>query len=80
MSFACFEVASNPHVEKRLLEDLDAIGDRPITYEDLQPSGALKYVSWIINESMRVHPVAASILRKFHAGQSLGKDPSTAEV
>lgn len=79
LSFTCFEVASNPHVEKQLLEALDSIGDREITYDDLQGDGELKYVGWIVQEALRVHPVAASILRKWHTGQQLGKDKAAGE-
>ena len=71
LSFTCYEIARHPHVEKRLLESLAVLGSRPITDEDMQAEGALKYVGWVVQESLRLHPVAASILRKFHPGQQL---------
>lgn len=74
LSFACFEVASNPHVEKKILESLASIGDRPITYKDFQSDGDLKYLGWVVQETLRIHPVAPSILRKWHPGQMLGKE------
>lgn len=72
LSFACYEVARNPAVEKKLIESLAVIGNRAITVQDLASDGALRYCGWIVQEALRVHPVAASILRKFHEDQPIG--------
>lgn len=73
-------MAKNPHVEKRLLESLEPLGNRAITAEDIQADGVLAYAGWVVMEALRVHPVAASILRKWHAGQALGDTVAKDEV
>jgi len=72
LSFALFHIAQTPEVEAKLIATLDAFGrDRPLTYDDLL-TGDLQYVGQVINETLRVKPVAPSIIRKIHAGQTIG--------
>eukprot|EP01111_Echinosteliopsis_oligospora_P013082 TRINITY_DN459_c0_g1_i1.p1 TRINITY_DN459_c0_g1~~TRINITY_DN459_c0_g1_i1.p1 ORF type:complete len:505 (-),score=102.81 TRINITY_DN459_c0_g1_i1:86-1600(-) len=71
LAFALYRIAENPHVEKRLIAEIDAFGDKPITYEALN-TGELKYTGMVINEALRMNPVAPSIIRKWYSGQPLG--------
>ncbi len=66
-------MARNPAVEARLIQILDSV-DKDLTYEDLQGDGELNYVGWVVQEALRMHPVAPSILRKWHKGQPLGNN------
>ena len=73
-------------MEARLLSTLAALSATSttttptITAEDLSADGALAYVGWVVMETLRLHPVAASILRKWHPGQLLGDTVSNDEV
>lgn len=71
LSFTCFELARHPQIEKKLIDSLASLGSRAITDEDMQAGGVLQYAGWVIQEALRVHPVAPSILRKFHPGHEL---------
>lgn len=72
LSFALYEIAQNPEIEQKLIAELDAFGNnRPIRYNDLN-GGALPYVSQVVQETLRLHPVAPSIMRGWHKGQELG--------
>jgi cytochrome P450 len=51
-----FALSQNPEVERRAIEEVDALGDRPITHEDLP---RLKYVEMVVKESMRMFPASA---------------------
>lgn len=52
-----YSLASNPDVERRVLEEVDRVlGDRPATLEDAQK---LEYLERVVKESMRMYPAAA---------------------
>lgn len=80
LSFVLYEIAQHPEVEQKLLSELDNFGNnRPIRYGDLN-GGVLSYVSQIVQETLRLHPVAPSIMRGWHPGQELGKGVATDKV
>jgi hypothetical protein len=74
-----FLLATHPEAEQRLCEELDALGllaspERPqpgaLQWEHLSQ---LKYLSAVINESMRMYPVTSSgVIRVTHAPINLG--------
>eukprot|EP00026_Physarum_polycephalum_P007092 Phypoly_transcript_07146.p1 GENE.Phypoly_transcript_07146~~Phypoly_transcript_07146.p1 ORF type:complete len:493 (+),score=37.02 Phypoly_transcript_07146:84-1562(+) len=72
ISFVLYEIARHPHVECKIATCVTALGSHAITDVDLAADGVLKYVGWVIMETLRLHPVAPAILRKWHTGQVLG--------
>jgi len=46
-------LSRHPDVDRRVANEARALGDRPITIEDLP---RLPYTSWVIQESMRLYP------------------------
>lgn len=51
-----YAIARNPHVEERIVREIDAVlGDRPASIDDVP---RLKYLEMAVKESMRLHPAA----------------------
>jgi cytochrome P450 len=46
-------LSRHPDVDRRVAEEARALGDRPITIEDLP---RLTYTSWVVQEAMRLYP------------------------
>jgi cytochrome P450 len=62
LSWACYLLALNPHVEAMLLEELRAVlGGRTPTLEDLP---LLAYTEMVIKEAMRLYPPAWGVGRR----------------
>ncbi|XP_059611831.1 uncharacterized protein LOC132258517 [Phlebotomus argentipes] len=65
MCFTAHELAANPDVQKKLIEEVDVtkkmLGGKPITYEVLHN---MKYLDMVISESLRYWPPAAVTDRK----------------
>ncbi|KAH8810608.1 cytochrome P450 alkane hydroxylase-like protein [Xylogone sp. PMI_703] len=57
-SFAMQELARHPDAWEELREEVKAIGDRKLTFEFLK---SLKVAKAIINETLRLHPLASSV-------------------
>ncbi|ORY17853.1 cytochrome P450 alkane hydroxylase-like protein [Clohesyomyces aquaticus] len=49
-----FEIAKRPEIWKKLREEVEVLGGRAPTYEELR---GLKYLKWCLNESLRLNPV-----------------------
>lgn len=56
MAWFWYNLSQNPEVERRALEEVDALGGRPPRFEDLP---RLKYLEMTARESMRVYPASA---------------------
>eukprot|EP00898_Chlorokybus_atmophyticus_P004505 jgi/Chlat1/5055/Chrsp33S04999 len=61
LAFAVHLIAQHPGVEARLLQEIDAFGDRLPTFEDLSD---FPYVEAVFKETMRVHPPIANFSRE----------------
>ncbi|MCZ8512283.1 cytochrome P450 [Paenibacillus filicis] len=62
LSWTWYLLSQHPEVESKLIDEIDQVlGDREVTYEDLDK---LKYVEMVIWESMRVYPAVWSINRE----------------
>jgi cytochrome P450 len=62
LSWACFLLTQNPHIEVRLVEELRAVlGDREPTPEDLP---RLRYMEMVLKEAMRLYPAVWGIGRR----------------
>jgi cytochrome P450 len=62
LSWTWMLLSQNPEIERRMHEEIaTAIGDRPPTVEDIP---ALRYVEWVLAESMRLYPPAWVIGRR----------------
>lgn len=55
-----FELARRPDVWVKLRAEVDELGDRPPDYERMK---SMKYVKWVLNESLRLKPVVPSNTR-----------------
>jgi len=70
LSWACYLIAQNPHIEAKLAEELRAVlGDRVPTPEDLP---RLRYTDMVLKEVMRLYPAVWGIGRKAVEGCELG--------
>jgi cytochrome P450 len=62
LSWACYLIAQDPPVERKLAEELQAVlGDRVPTLEDLP---RLRYTEMVLKETMRLYPAVWGIGRK----------------
>jgi cytochrome P450 len=55
------QLATNPHWQTRLREECRALGNGPITYDQLD---ALEQCDWAINEALRINPPVPYLLRR----------------
>lgn len=55
-----FQLARRPDIWARLQAEIDELGGRPPDYETLK---GMKYVKWVLNESLRLYPVVPSNTR-----------------
>jgi cytochrome P450 len=70
LSWACYLIAQNPHVEAALAEELqEVLSGRVPTPEDLP---RLRYTEMVLKESMRLYPAVWGIGRKALADCELG--------
>ncbi|XP_059610426.1 probable cytochrome P450 9f2 [Phlebotomus argentipes] len=65
MCFTAYELAANPEVQQRLIEEVDAtkemLGGKPVTYDALHN---MKYLDMVISESLRQWPPSPGADRK----------------
>ena len=62
LSWACYLIAQNPHIETKLAEELQAVlGDRVPAPEDLP---RLRYTEMVLKEVMRLYPAVWGIGRR----------------
>ena len=70
LSWACYLIAQNPHIETNLAEDLRTVlGDRAPTPEDLP---RLRYAEMVLKEAMRLYPAVWGIGRRALKDCALG--------
>ncbi|XP_059610424.1 probable cytochrome P450 9f2 [Phlebotomus argentipes] len=81
MCFTAHELAANPDVQKKLIEEVDAtkemLGGKPITYDALQN---MKYLDMVISESLRMWPPAAGTDRTCVKPYTIKSDKINCEV
>jgi len=51
-----YALSQNPEAERRAIAEVDALGGKPLTHDDLP---RLKYVEMVVKESMRMFPASA---------------------
>ncbi len=70
LSWTCFLLAQNPHIESRLVEELRSVlGNREPTPEDLP---RLRYTEMVLKEAMRLYPAVWGIGRRAIADCEIG--------
>jgi cytochrome P450 len=70
LSWACYLVSQNPHIEAKLAEELGTVlGDRVPTPEDLS---RLRYTEMVLKETLRLYPAVWGIGRRAIAECELG--------
>jgi cytochrome P450 len=70
LSWTCFLLAKNPHIEANLVEELRTVlGDRPPAPEDLS---RLRYTEMVLKEAMRLYPAVWGIGRRALADCEIG--------
>jgi cytochrome P450 len=61
LQWALYHLSKNPEVVKKITEEVNSvIGDRDPTYDDISQ---LRYISMVINETMRVNPTVPILAR-----------------
>lgn len=66
LSFAIYNIARDPEVQRRLLQEVDAFGrDKRVTYADLDK---FPYIEAVVRESLRLYPPATLLNRRVKAG------------
>ena len=60
LSYCIYELGRHPHVQQRLLQEVDRCPGRP-SYDSLQH---FPYAAAIINETLRLHPAAPVLNRQ----------------
>ena len=62
LTWTLFLLGENPAAEARLIDELEAVlGGRQVTLADLR---RLKYLDWVIKESLRLYPPAYGVVRE----------------
>ena len=69
LTWTWFELARNPHVLYRLVDEIDALGKRDVTVPDLE---RLPYTAAVVDEAMRMHPPAYMVGREATADVDIG--------
>lgn len=70
LSWVLYELARNPGVEARVLDELDEVlGDRPVTFDDL---GRLPYLKRVVDETLRLHHTGWLVTRRTVTETRLG--------
>ncbi len=70
LSWMLYELARNPEVEARVLEELDEVlGDRPVAFDDL---GRLPYLGRVVEETLRMHHTGWLVTRRTVTETRLG--------
>jgi cytochrome P450 len=71
MAWALYFMGRDPSVKQKVHEELERVyGDGPITVEKLDD---LKYLGAVIDETMRIKPLAATVPRRFRDAKQLGE-------
>ncbi|MFG2160706.1 cytochrome P450 [Streptomyces olivaceus] len=70
LSWMLYELARNPEIEARVLEELDEVlGDRPVAFDDL---GRLPYLGRVVEETLRMHHTGWLVTRRTVTETRLG--------
>ncbi|CAB3993413.1 cholesterol 24-hydroxylase-like [Paramuricea clavata] len=71
LSFALYEIISNPHIEAKLLNEVNnVLGERDyVEFDDL---AKLKYLGQVLEEGSRLHPVVSAPSRLVAKGLTVG--------
>jgi cytochrome P450 len=78
LTFTCWLLAEHPHVEARVLAELEEqLGDRPPTVEDLP---RLTFLDKVLKESMRLYPPAFAVGRRAIHDCEIGGYPIPAKT
>jgi cytochrome P450 len=56
-----YALSQNPEVERRVLQEIDNLGDRPIGFEDFP---RLKYLERVVKEAMRMYPATGFLFTR----------------
>lgn len=75
VSFA-YELALNPDIQQRLIDEVDATNSTDVTYEELNK---MKYMEMVLNEVLRVHSPAVFIDRLCTKNFTLNDDKLSLE-
>ncbi len=60
-AFTLYCIARHPEVEERVLAEIDTLGGKRITFDDM---ANLPYLEQVIKEAMRLYPVTATVARQ----------------
>ena len=71
LSFALYEIIRNPHVEEKLLNEInDVLGER--NYVEFDDLAKLKYLGQVLQEALRKYPVAPAPTRELTKDITVG--------
>ena len=72
LSFALYEIIRNPHVEEKLLNEInDVLGER--NYVEFDDLAKLKYLGQVSEEALRKYPVAPAPARELTKDITAGR-------
>ncbi|MET9490698.1 cytochrome P450 [Nocardia sp. NPDC006630] len=76
VAFALYELARNPQIAERARQEIAETGKSPaeLEYEDIV---GLRYLRAVIDETLRLHPVAPAFIRSALSDTTLGAYPVT---
>lgn len=70
LNWVWYLLAKHPHVEERLLAELAALGDAPLTFETV---AGLGYLQQVLEEALRTYPPLWMLTRRAVHGDHLGE-------
>ncbi|KAL5261834.1 hypothetical protein ACHWQZ_G007514 [Mnemiopsis leidyi] len=73
MKFLLMEVTKNPHVYERLQEEVDRVMSQTTPETFLNDLNGMNYLEQILQETLRLYPVAVATTRTNYSDQVLGK-------
>jgi len=70
LSWSLYQLARHPDIEKKVIEEINSLTDETVSFNDL---AKLPYLEQVLNETIRLHPPAQSVVRGTREPIELGE-------